>query len=58
LTFHAGDDPRFDAQFPEHPLSRAPAWARRIAAATVDLGFAALPPFTAGGPARRRSNSL
>src|SRR5207248_2888533 len=26
LPFHRGDDPAWDAQFPDHPLSRARAW--------------------------------
>ncbi|WNV83277.1 hypothetical protein [Umezawaea sp. Da 62-37] len=46
LPFHVGDDPRWDAQFPQHPLSRARAWAHRVArTGTVDPRFAALPPF-------------
>lgn len=46
LPFHLGDDPRWDAQFPAHPLTRARAWAHHIArTATVDPRFAALPAF-------------
>ena len=51
LPFHAGDDPRYDSRFPEHPLSRARAWAHHVVrTARVDPQFAALPPFRA--PAR------
>lgn len=46
LPFHAGDDPRFDAQFPHHPLSRARSWAQLVVrTARVDPRFAAQPPF-------------
>jgi hypothetical protein len=46
LPFHVGDDPRFDAQFPQHPLSRARAWAHHVArTGQVDPRFAALPGF-------------
>jgi len=46
LPFHVGDDPRFDAQFPQHPLSRARAWAHHVArTGQVDPRFAALPDF-------------
>jgi hypothetical protein len=46
LPFHAGDDPRFDAQFGDHPLARVRAWAHHtIRTARVDPRFAALPPF-------------
>lgn len=46
LPFHRGDDPRWDAQFPGHPLSRVRAWAHHAArTAQVDHRFAALPPF-------------
>ena len=52
LPFHVADHARWDAEFPDHPLSRV----RRILDAlaesvTVDSGFAALPPFA--GPAAR-----
>jgi len=44
LPFHRGDDPAFDAQFPDHPLSRARRWAGRTAqSAQVHPQFAALP---------------
>ncbi|MFD0202423.1 MULTISPECIES: hypothetical protein [Saccharothrix] len=47
LPFHKGDDPRYDAQFADHPLSRVRAWAHHtIRTARVDPRFAALPPFT------------
>ncbi|RKT55087.1 hypothetical protein [Saccharothrix australiensis] len=53
LPFHAGDDPRYDAEFADHPLTRVRAWAHHvIRTATVDPRFAALPPF--GGPAPRQ----
>ncbi|WP_063778159.1 hypothetical protein [Lentzea aerocolonigenes] len=46
LPFHAGDDPRFDSRFPDHPLSRARAWAHHVVrTARLDPQFAALPPF-------------
>ncbi|MEO6088170.1 MAG: hypothetical protein ABIQ18_34160 [Umezawaea sp.] len=46
LPFHIGDDPRWDAQFPQHPLSRARAWAHHVArTGQVDPRFAALPAF-------------
>ncbi|MFE9746366.1 hypothetical protein ACFYOT_15795 [Saccharothrix saharensis] len=49
LPFHKGDDPRYDAQFADHPLSRVRAWAHHvIRTARVDPGFAALPPFSPG----------
>jgi hypothetical protein len=49
LPFHRGDDPAWDAQFPDHPLSRVRAWVRwATATATVDPGFAALPEFVPG----------
>ncbi|PSL56957.1 hypothetical protein B0I31_103717 [Saccharothrix carnea] len=53
LPFHRGDDPRYDAQFADHPLSRVRAWAHHtIRTARVDPRFAALPPFTPDpGPA-------
>lgn len=44
LPFHRGDDPAYDAQFPDHPLSRARAWTWNVGRyATVDPAFAALP---------------
>ncbi|MEU4803905.1 hypothetical protein [Actinosynnema sp. NPDC023587] len=52
LPFHAGDDPRFDQEFPDHPLTRVRAWAHHvIRTATVDPRFAALPPFPGPVPA-------
>ncbi|MCE6993334.1 hypothetical protein LZG04_00705 [Saccharothrix sp. S26] len=51
LPFHKGDDPRYDPQFADHPLSRVRAWAHHvIRTARVDPRFAALPPFP-GPPA-------
>jgi hypothetical protein len=50
LPFSRADDPAFDAQFPEHPLSRARAWARGFAAsAAVNPAFASLPAFYGTG---------
>ncbi|ONI85450.1 hypothetical protein ALI22I_26955 [Saccharothrix sp. ALI-22-I] len=52
LPFHAGDDPRYDQQFGNHPLSRVRAWAHHIIrTARVDPRFAALPPFQPAGQA-------
>lgn len=52
LPTHVADDPHWDQQFPDHPLTRARVWARRTAAtARVDPRFAALPPFQPGQPA-------
>ncbi|MEJ2855683.1 MULTISPECIES: hypothetical protein [unclassified Saccharothrix] len=46
LPFHAGDDPRWDPEFPDHPLTRVRAWAHHIIrTAQLDPRFAALPPF-------------
>ncbi|WP_433273913.1 hypothetical protein ACQPZF_20315 [Actinosynnema sp. CS-041913] len=46
LPFHAGDDPRYDPEFADHPLSRVRAWAHHvIRTGTIDPRFAALPPF-------------
>lgn len=51
LPFHAGDDPRHDARFPDHPLSRARAWAHHVVrTAQVDPQFASLPPFQVQPP--------
>jgi hypothetical protein len=51
LPFHAGDDPRFDARFPDHPLSRVRAWAHHVVrTARVDPQFASLPPFQVQPP--------
>ncbi|GAA3658723.1 hypothetical protein GCM10022267_51070 [Lentzea roselyniae] len=53
LPFHAGDDPRFDSRFPEHPLSRARAWAHHVVrTGRLDPQFAALPPFQPKPPAQ------
>ncbi|GGK27790.1 hypothetical protein GCM10011583_69750 [Streptomyces camponoticapitis] len=53
LPYHRGDDPTWDAQFPDHPLSRVRAWVRSVTAtATVDPGFAALADFEPGRRAR------
>ncbi|GIG68116.1 hypothetical protein [Phytomonospora endophytica] len=44
LPLLRSDDAGFDAQFPDHPLSRARRWAARIApSAVVDPAFTALP---------------
>ncbi|SER96809.1 hypothetical protein SAMN05216188_118137 [Lentzea xinjiangensis] len=51
LPFHAGDDPRYDARFPDHPLSRVRAWAHHVVrTARLDPQFAALPPFQVQAP--------
>lgn len=51
LPFHAGDDPRWDSRFPDHPLTRARGWAHHVVrTARIDPQFAALPPFTRGYP--------
>ncbi|WP_211294214.1 hypothetical protein [Lentzea kentuckyensis] len=51
LPFHAGDDPRHDARFPDHPLSRVRAWAHHVVrTARVDPQFASLPPFQVQAP--------
>ncbi|MGW4214049.1 hypothetical protein ACWEIJ_39110 [Lentzea sp. NPDC004789] len=51
LPFHAGDDPRYDARFPDHPLSRVRAWAHHVVrTARLDPQFAALPPFQVQPP--------
>ena len=53
LPFHAGDDPRFDTRFPEHPLSRARAWVHHVLrTGRLDPQFAALPPFQLNAPAQ------
>ena len=50
LPFSRADDPAFDPQFPDHPLSRARAWARGFAAsAAVNPAFASLPAFCGAG---------
>ncbi|MER5633878.1 hypothetical protein [Streptomyces nitrosporeus] len=51
LPFHVADHARWDAEFPDHPLSRVRRTLDALAAAvTVDPQFAALPPFA--GPAQ------
>jgi hypothetical protein len=51
LPWHAGDEERWDGRFPDHPLARARAWAKKtIDTARVDPAFGRLPPFVPGGP--------
>ncbi|GAB3464495.1 hypothetical protein GCM10027436_76740 [Actinophytocola sediminis] len=51
LPWLVADDAQWDGQFPDHPLSRARAWAHRmIATARVDPEFARLPPFRPAKP--------
>jgi hypothetical protein len=51
LPFHVGDDARWDARFPDHPLSRCRAWAHHVArTGRVDPRFAALPEFRPAPP--------
>lgn len=51
LPFHAGDDPRYDSRFPDHPLSRVRAWAHHVVrTARVDPQFASLPPLQVQTP--------
>jgi hypothetical protein len=46
LPYHAGDDARWDPQFPNHPLTRARGWIHHaLRTAQIDPRFAALPPF-------------
>lgn len=48
LPYIRADDPVWDTQYPDHPLSRARVWARNAAqTAVVDPGFAALPTYRA-----------
>lgn len=52
LPYNVADEASWDQQFPEHPLTRARAWAHHtIATARVDPQFAALPPFEPAAPA-------
>ena len=52
LPYHRGDDPQWDADFPDHPLSRVRAWVGwALATVAVDPQFAALPDFVPGPPA-------
>jgi hypothetical protein len=49
LAYEPSNDPAWDAQFPEHPLTLARSWARRVReSAVVDGKFAALPEFRVG----------
>jgi hypothetical protein len=51
LQYLVADDPQWDPQFPDHPLSRARAWIRHVLrTAQVDPRFAALPPFEPAPP--------
>ncbi|MFF9198984.1 hypothetical protein ACF09L_27650 [Streptomyces sp. NPDC014779] len=48
LPSHAADDERWDARFPDHPLTRVRAALRRITPSLeLHEGFKALPPFAA-----------
>jgi len=48
VWFDESDDVRWDAQFPDHPLTRARAWAyRTLGTVRLDPRFAYLPPFPA-----------
>jgi hypothetical protein len=52
LPYSLADEAAWDRQFPDHPLTRARAWAHKtIATARVDPRFAALPPFQFAVPA-------
>ncbi|WP_406448015.1 hypothetical protein OG782_04090 [Streptomyces sp. NBC_00876] len=51
LPFHVADHARWDAEFPDHPLTRVRNTLDVLAqAVSVDPGFAALPPFNGPGP--------
>jgi hypothetical protein len=51
LPYNVADEASWDQQFPEHPLTRARAWAHHtLATAQVDPQFAALPPFEPAAP--------
>ncbi|WNI26105.1 hypothetical protein [Streptomyces sp. ITFR-16] len=51
LPFHDGDHARWDAEFPDHPLTRVRRTLDTLAqAVTVAPEFAALPPFAGPGP--------
>ncbi|MFI1706939.1 hypothetical protein [Streptomyces griseoruber] len=53
LPSHVGDDERWDAQFPGHPLTLVRGALARIApTVTFDDGFKSLPPFAGPAPAR------
>jgi hypothetical protein len=48
VRYDESDDPRWDARFPDHPLTRARAWVRRtLGTVRLDPRFACLPPFPA-----------
>lgn len=50
LPFSRADDPAFDAQYPQHPLSRARAWARGfVASAAVNPAFTSQPDYYGPG---------
>ncbi|MFC4858568.1 hypothetical protein [Actinophytocola glycyrrhizae] len=52
LPYNVADEANWDQQFPDHPLTRARAWAHHtLATARVDPQFAALPPFEPAVPA-------
>jgi len=47
LPYSASDDARWDAEFPDHALTRARRWFAELSrTARADAQFAALPPFT------------
>jgi hypothetical protein len=49
LPYEPSDDAAWDSQFPQHPLTKARSWTRRVCqSAVVDETFAALPEFRAG----------
>ena len=51
LPYSVADEAAWDQQFPDHPLTRARAWAHHmLATAQVDPQFAALPPFEHAAP--------
>ncbi|RLU83700.1 hypothetical protein CTZ27_28765 [Streptomyces griseocarneus] len=59
LPYHVADHRQWDAQFPDHPLTRVRTTLERITPTlTLHEGFTALPPFTSWGrPETRRSDS-
>lgn len=47
LPYSVADDPQWDAQFPDHPLTRARRWFAELSrTARIDPRFAAQPPFS------------
>lgn len=53
LLFHAADHAQWDAEFPDHPLTRVRRTLDVLAEAVrVDPAFTALPPFPGPGAAR------